>query len=382
MRTILASLAAALLVGQPAPATLPPWTPGTLDIHQIVTARGNAAFIRYPDGTSLLVDAGDQGTSDEMNGQPDRSRPAADAITAYLQHALGVERPHLDYALFTHFHPDHVGALSALLPHLQVDTIVDRGYDYLAPPANDEVFRTYRALIDGKVADRSSRHVAARAGAREVIAAKKPIDAFEARIISANDHVWTGEGDQTKQRFPALAGLAAEDRPTENMCSVTLRLTYGAFDFFAGGDQPGYPVPGAPAWHDLESDVARAIGETDVHVVNHHGSIEEENPFWLRTLRSQVMIVPAWSPTHPSPDVLKRMLSTRVYPDPRDIFITLFRPPTQATTGPRAKQVASDRGHVVVRVEPGGAHFSVFVLDDQDPNLKVRLLKGPYTSGR
>ena len=134
MRTILASLATALLVGQAAPTTLPPWTPGTLDIHQIVTARGNAAFIRSPDGTSMLVDAGDQGTSDEMNGQPDRSRPAADTITAYLQHALGAERPHLDYALFTHFHPDHVGALSALLPRLQVDTIVDRGYDYLAPP--------------------------------------------------------------------------------------------------------------------------------------------------------------------------------------------------------------------------------------------------------
>jgi len=57
---------------------------------------------------------------------------------------------------------------------------------------------------------------------------------------------------------------------------------------------PGYPVPGAAAWHDEETEVARAIGPTDVHVVNHHGSLEEENPVWLATLRSRVMIVPAW----------------------------------------------------------------------------------------
>jgi hypothetical protein len=293
---------------------------------------------------------------------------------------LGSDPPHLDYALLTHFHPDHVGALPALMPRLRVDTIVDRGFDYLTPAPDDAAFRGYRSLVEQRVADRSSTHVAARAGAADVIAPRQATPSFEARIVSVNDRVWTGKGDESITRFPALATLAADDRPTENMCSVTLRLKYGAFDFFTGGDQPGYPVPGAPAWHDLESGVARAIGPTDVHVVNHHGSIEEENPFWLSTLRSQVMIVPAWSPTHPSPDVLKRMLSTRVYGDPRDIFITLFRAPTRATTGPRAGQVASARGHIVVRVPPGGAEFSVFVLDDQDPAYRVRLAKGPYTS--
>ena len=41
--------------------SLPAWTPGTLDIHQIVTGRGNAAFMMFPDGTTLLLDAGDAG---------------------------------------------------------------------------------------------------------------------------------------------------------------------------------------------------------------------------------------------------------------------------------------------------------------------------------
>ena len=40
--------------GQP----LPPWTRGTLDIHQLSTGRGNAAFFIFPDGTTMLFDAG------------------------------------------------------------------------------------------------------------------------------------------------------------------------------------------------------------------------------------------------------------------------------------------------------------------------------------
>lgn len=40
---------------------LPAWAAGTLDIHQIVTGRGNSAFMMFPDGTTLLLDAGDAG---------------------------------------------------------------------------------------------------------------------------------------------------------------------------------------------------------------------------------------------------------------------------------------------------------------------------------
>lgn len=143
---------------------------------------------------------------------------------------------------------------------------------------------------------------------------------------------------------------------------------------------PGYPTPGGPAWHDVETGVAKAIGPTDVHVMNHHGSIEVANPTWLGTLRSQVMILPAWQATHPSPDVLKRMLSRRLYDAPRDIFITEFREATKATIGARATQVASDHGHVVVRVAPGGGTFRVFVLDDTAETYRVTSVSGPYTS--
>ena len=37
---------------------LPEWQAGYLDIHQISTGRGNAAYLIFPDGTTMLLDAG------------------------------------------------------------------------------------------------------------------------------------------------------------------------------------------------------------------------------------------------------------------------------------------------------------------------------------
>jgi beta-lactamase superfamily II metal-dependent hydrolase len=286
--------------------------------------------------------------------------------------------PVVDYAVVTHFHPDHMGAFAGVSTQIRIGKVIDRGYDYLPPP-NDALFTGYRSAITAAklLIERAIPGSQAQIVDRDTQAA----DAFGVRIVAANDRVWTGRGNETSVRFPALDTIAnPDDRPTENMCSIAMRISYGAFDYFTGGDMPGYPVPGAPAWHDLETAVAKAIGRTDAHAVNHHGSIEEENLAFLSTLRSRVMVVPAWQATHPSPDVLKRMLSRRVYPEPRDIFITQFRTETKAAIGARAAQVQADHGHIVIRVEPGGARYWVIVLDDEDPELRVLSTHGPYRS--
>ena len=44
------------VVGRP----IESWQPGMLDIHQISTGRGNAGLYIFPDGTTLLVDVGEQ----------------------------------------------------------------------------------------------------------------------------------------------------------------------------------------------------------------------------------------------------------------------------------------------------------------------------------
>ena len=95
---------------------MPAWREGLLDIHHINTGRGSAAFVRMPDGTSMLIDAGelsplDARTHTARNAapQPDSSRKPFEWIADYLRMAAP-EMQQLDYALLTHFHDDHFGA--------------------------------------------------------------------------------------------------------------------------------------------------------------------------------------------------------------------------------------------------------------------------------
>jgi beta-lactamase superfamily II metal-dependent hydrolase len=377
---------------------LEPWSPGTLDIHQISTGRGNAAFFRFPDGTTLLVDAGDVGEGiPEATALPDASRGAGAWVARYIKRMAGADAV-LDYALVTHFHPDHLGAplptarlapagyritgIAEVAESVPIRKLIDRGFpDYGEPAApSGAVFDNYRRFAEA-AATRDTIRERIRVGRADQISMVRhaaEFSGFSVRAVAANGDVWTGAGDETRRLFPASAGLPEEDRPAENPCSIALRIVYGRFRYYTGGDLYGMPDPGEPPWQDIETPIAKAIGKTDVMVLNHHGSIEVANPFFLSALSPRVIVVPAWSPTHPSPDVLKRLMSKRIWPLPRDIFITRLRDATKAAIGPRATQVASDAGHVLVRVAPGGASYRVFVLDDTNESGAVKSVHGPY----
>lgn len=360
-------------------ATLPPWTPGTLDIHQISTGRGNAAFFLFPDGTTMLVDAGSvTGNLPDTEQRPNASRTPGGWIVRYIERTMAPQPPRIDYAVITHFHTDHMGGIEEVGAAIPIGKLIDRGTAYLPPPQTDKAMLSYEMFI----ARRGVKRESIRVGVANQITLRQP-DAFknfEVRNVAANGWVWTGIGDDSKSVFPPLAMIDKEDKPSENMCSIGLRIRYGKFDYWTGGDIPGVPDPGSPDWQSVETAVARAIGPTDVHVVNHHGSISPESAFFLATLNSAVMIVPAWSPTHPSQDVLKRMMTSRLYPGPHDIFVTTLREPTKASIGPRVSQLKATHGHIVVRVAPGGDQYNVYVLDDTNEEMNVIGTFGPYVS--
>jgi beta-lactamase superfamily II metal-dependent hydrolase len=381
---------------------LRPWTPGMLDIHQISTGRGNSALFIFPDGTTLLVDAGAAGDGlPETDPHPDASRTPGAWIVRYLKRHLPAGADSLDYALITHFHPDHMGQVLGTSPldpsgtyrlagitevagSFPIHTLIDRGWpDYAYPaPLTDAATVNYRRFIEARTKTGMTVE-RLRPGSTSQIrlrhdAAKYPD--FEIRNIIANGEIWTGSGAQTRQLFPLLEGIAAADRPSENMCSLGFRLRFGAFSYFTGGDLPGAADPGFPAWHAIEPAIAPVIGHVDVHVVNQHGSMGEESEPFLAALQSTVIIVPSWAPSHPAPDVLKRIINSRLPPNPRYVFATDMREAARIVIGQRATQLAGPPGHIVVRVEPDGAHYSVFVLDNRDEGDAILAVKGPFTS--
>ena len=406
--------AAEVVVGQPLPA----WQRGELDIHQINTGTGDAAFFILPDGTTFLLDAGavnrtaERAPHYDAPPRPDATRRPGQWIAHYIKtHHPEGERGRLDYAALTHFHGDHMGTLMPESPpsvaaagayrltgitdvgdEVRIATLLDRGWpDYTFPaPSGGAMMANYRAFLKWQAEHRGLQGVRFEAGrADQIVLRRAPRDfpGFEVRNIAANGRVWTGGGTATRNRFPP--GIL----PVENNCSLAFRLTYGAFTYFNGGDMAGFIGANAPAWSEMESAVAWVTGPVDVHALNHHGTQDAVNAFFLSVLRPRVHILSTYASSQPSPDVMRRMLSERIYPGPRDIFMTnsewpgrrehmvkLFGEPETVWLQEKIAQVAARQGHVIVRVEPGGARYRIFVLDDGVATGRVRSVHGPYAA--
>jgi len=406
--TLLVPLLAPLLLAVPATAQVigepfPTWTPGTLDIHQISTGRGNCAFFVLPDGTTMVVDAG------ELNGdnprfapaRPDGSRAAGEWLVRYIRNMHPCkDSVAIDYAFLTHFHGDHMGTVADDSPlassgayrltgitrigdEIPIRKMLDRGWpDYSYPsPLKDRTTQNYRAFLEwqqqnnGLVAERLLP------GRNDQIVLVNEPDAypsFEVRNVMANGEIWTGDGNATEHHFPAT-DAADQFRPVENMSSAGFRLSYGRFDYFTGGDIPGIALEGQPDWYDVETPVAKAVGPVDVSVLNHHGYMDSQNAYFVATLRPRVWILPVWDSAHPTHRVWYRLQSGFLYPGPRDVFATnMHEANRRVVIG--LDRLKSDRGHVGGRVKHGGERYHVIILDDSDETYSVTAVHGPYES--
>jgi beta-lactamase superfamily II metal-dependent hydrolase len=380
----LASILAAPLAAQTVGGRLPPWTPGTLDIHQINTGRGNAALLMLPDGTTLLVDAGDGGNPPPRGTapRPDGSRPTGEWIARYAR-AMGATA--IDYGFLTHFHDDHMNAFPDVARSIPIRRMLDRAWPDYAYPAPDHAefsdpdFKRYREWLSGGGV-KAERLQPGRSDQIVLAADPKKYPQFEVRNLAANGEVWTGVASETRKQHPPIDGLDKADRPTENMCSMGIRLSYGRFDYYTGGDIPGTPRPGYPAWQDMETAVARAVGPVEVAVLDHHGNRDSMNAFLVAALRPRVWIIPVWSSDHPGHDVLDRLYSARLYPGPHDVFATNMLEPNKLVIGPLLDRLLSSQGHIVVRVAPGGATYQVIILDDTAETCAVKAVHGPFES--
>ena len=65
---------------------LPKWQEGYLDFHSISTGQGESTFIKMPDGTTMLVDAGDVGEQWTKVHLPDSSKAPGEWIAHYMRH--------------------------------------------------------------------------------------------------------------------------------------------------------------------------------------------------------------------------------------------------------------------------------------------------------
>lgn len=378
----------------------PSWAEGYMDIHHINTGKGESAFFILPDGTTMLVDAGasDRKRPPRPDPLPDSSRTPGEWISRYIFHMLeGHKEKKLDYILLTHYHSDHMGDLNypgvktsnsrayeltgitEVGENVPFDKIIDRGWDYLTPTA--ELFENYIGFVNWQVANNGVKAEQFLPGHNDqIILVKNPdgYPGFEFRNIAANGIIWTGFGNNVRSHFPSLESLSPSEYPSENMNSIVFRLAYGKFNYFNGGDifagTPGH-------WRDMETPVGLVTGPVDVCIANHHAYLDAMSTLFLQSTRPRVHIIQSCCPTHPSSNVLRRILSSQTYPGPRDVFSTNIMDATRVVIGPAIDNLKSQQGHIVIRVDPGGDAYKIYILDDTEENFKITAVHGPYKSG-
>jgi len=381
--------------------TLSPWKPGMMDIHHISTGRGNSALLILPDGTTMMVDAGalQQTTEFLIDEKPNGSRRPGEWLGRYAKRQLdaaGLDG--IDVFMNTHLHNDHLGELTADCPEapgggykltgvtdvaaiVPIKRFVDRAWpDYNFPAPVDAPFiRNYRAFLAAQV--KAGRTVEKfKPGVNDQFRLmKKPggYSNFEIRNLIANGEVWTGQGSSTKKLFPDLTGMKGEELPSENCCSCAIRVKYGKFAYYTGGDLPSGTNFGKDPWRDVETPAAEACGPVSVAVLNHHGYFDADGPGYVRALRPRVFVIMAWDSAHPTVNTLAALYSTAIYPGERDVFATALKPELKITNK-RTANFKSSNGHVVVRVEEGGENFRIAVVSNADESGRVVGSFGPY----
>ena len=368
---------------------MPSWQEGWMDIHHIATGKGENSFFVFPDGTTMLVDVGD-----ETNGRficpayPDASRTPGQWVARYISHfASGTpgKGKDVDYFELTHFHSDHMGSPKALRPgpryglcgvtdvgeSIRFGKIVDRAYpDYASVAANKEVTGEYAKFVEYQKESRGTLAERFEVGSRSQFALRhdpKPYRKnFEILNVASNGYITTGKGSRTRSMFR----LEDRSKYDENMLSNAFLVTYGPFRYFNGGDLGGGVASGEDNWwRDFESQVADFVGPVTAMKSNHHAWKEAMNPYMLSVMQPKIVVSFCSHINHPWKTSVQRM-ADHLYPNPIDHY---------TTTDSGREQVGSELfdaaikacGHIVIRVYEGGTSYQVFVLDARSTDYKV-----------
>ena len=361
-----------------------------MDIHTIATGRGDATFLVLPDGTTLMIDAGDNGKEKDKQ-HPDTTKRAGEWQAIYMKKVME-DLPgngKVDYAMITHFHDDHMGAFRQMLPGkngyglsgitlvgelVGYNKLLDRGYPTYDFPnkklnnTNKKFMPEYFKFVEYQVANgmKMERFVPGELNQISLVNnPKKYKKNFEIRNLAANGQVWTGKGEKAEKQYKGDPNLF-----DENVNSCALRITYGDFRYYNGGDLSGGNWKSYKSTErDMETPVAKVCGEVNVMKANHHGYYETCNGFFMNVLSPEVVIIDARSDNHPVPSTFARITDPMVLPCQPEFYITVDQP--RKKLGEELWSKFKPWGHIVVRVYEGGKKYQVFVLDADTTDYPV-----------
>ncbi len=253
-------LSALWIAAVPAP---PQFRRGALEVTAIDVGQGDALLVVFPEGHTLLVDAG---------GLPQWAHSDFDVgeevVSPYLW-SRGIS--HLDAVAITHPHADHIGGMAAVLENFQ-----PRELWMAANTRGPEMERLLR----------------------------------EARQLGITIVPHT-EGDQFtegKVVFHILAPGPSDEENARNAneISLVMKITYGNTSALLEGD----------AEKKAERHIAEEDARADLLKVAHHGSATSTIPEFLNAVHPQFAVISVGANNvygHPRREVLERLAEAHVF---------------------------------------------------------------------
>jgi beta-lactamase superfamily II metal-dependent hydrolase len=239
-----------------------------LEIHQINVGWGSAVLIRGPDGTSILMEAGNTGDGTRY-------------VVPYLISVGLNPLTGLTYTIAGHQHCDHIGGM---------DEVIAAGYNVRVRNYYNGSNTTSSCVTQWSAAAATT---AAGALAVPAVGATIPLGSGARLTFIAVNGTIIGGGQ-----------VAVSD---ENDRSIGVLVQYGGFDYLwasdlGGGDADKLCTGRSTDQRDVESTLIRAIspggaaplisaGGIDVLHVNHHGSESSTNAVYMNLARPQVALI-------------------------------------------------------------------------------------------
>ncbi len=240
-----------------------------LEIHYINVNWGGAVLVKGPDGTTVLLEAGNTGKGTAR-------------VVPYLQSIGLMPANGLDYTFAGHQHCDHIGGL---------DEVINAGYNvriknYYNGSSNQS------SCVDGWNA------------AAATTTAGAPV------AVPVGTQILLGNGAKltVAARDGSIIGGGSVSVSNENDRSIAVLIQYGGFDYLWASDMGGGNIDEActgrftSSQTDVESFVIQAIspggafplissGGIDVLNVNHHGSESSTNKNWMNLSQPAVAVI-------------------------------------------------------------------------------------------
>lgn len=234
---------------------------GKLQVTFLDVGQGDAAVIRFPQGQTVLVDAGP--ISSGMN--------AGEKIVAPYLRKQGIST--IDAVISTHPHADHIGGMPYIMEHFRIKEVIDQDQR-----AGSKLFAEYDSL----------KHTLPSGLCR---AGMQPLQYSNIRVYCLH---------------PSRSFLDTDgsDGYTDlNESSIVLKLVYGSTSFLLTGDAEQPAENNMVRWYGdfLDSDVLKA---------GHHGSITSSSELFLEevTPHDAVISVGRFNKFHhPSSIVIDRL---------------------------------------------------------------------------